>query len=121
MSLRTQDLLFTLYGDYLVAHGGEASVGGSIGLMGCLDVSPQAVRSTLSRMSRKGWLQARQVGRNSYYSLKPKSIALLEEGRQRIFSPRKDLWDGRWLHDWHDDLPRFHCTRCRARRVRVWA
>ena len=73
MSLRTQDLLFTLYGDYLGAHGGEASVGSLVGLMGCFDVSQQAVRSTLSRMSRKGWLQARQVGRNSLRSLEPEA------------------------------------------------
>jgi len=120
MSLRTQDLLFTLYGDYLRARGGEASVGSLIELMGCLDISPQAVRSTLSRMSRKGWLQARQVGRNSYYSLKPKSIALLDEGRQRIYSPRKDPWDGRWRILVYSIPEKQRNLRTRLRQRLVW-
>lgn len=120
MSNRTQDLLFTLYGDYLRDGRGEASVGSLIELMGCLDVSAQAVRSTLSRMSRKGWLQTRQVGRNSYYSLTPKGIALLEEGRQRIFYPRKDPWDGRWRVLIYSIPEKQRHLRARLRQRLVW-
>jgi len=93
---RSQDLVFTLYGDYLRHRGGEAWTGSLLELLGHLGLSEQAVRSTLSRMSRKGWLKGRRVGNKSYYSSTPKSIALLEEGAQRIFQPRSDLWDGRW-------------------------
>ncbi len=93
---RSQDLVFTLYGDYIRHRGGEAWTGSLIELLGLLGLSEQAVRSTLSRMSRKGWLKGRRVGNKSYYSLTPKSIDLLEEGAQRIFQPRSDVWDGRW-------------------------
>ena len=93
---RSQDLVFTLYGDYLRHRGGEAWTGSLIELLGPLGLSEQAVRSTLSRMSRKGWLKGRRVGNKSYYSLTPRSIDLLEEGAQRIFQPRSDVWDGRW-------------------------
>jgi len=93
---RSQDLVFTLYGDYIRHGGGEAWTGSLIELLGLLGLSEQAVRSTLSRMSRKGWLKGRRVGNRSCYSLTPKSIELLEEGAQRIFQPRSDLWDGRW-------------------------
>jgi len=58
---RSQDLVFTLYGDYLRHRGGEAWTGSLIGLLRLLGLWEQAVRSTLSRMSRKGWLRGRRV------------------------------------------------------------
>jgi phenylacetic acid degradation operon negative regulatory protein len=92
----TQDMMFTLYGDYIRHRGGEAWTGSLIELLGLFGLSGQAVRSTLSRMSQKGWLKNRKVGRHSFYSLTPKCMALLEEGARRIFQPRSDPWDGRW-------------------------
>ena len=92
----SQDMIFTLYGDYIRYRGGEAWTGSLIELLSHFDLSSQAVRSTLSRMSRKGWLKGRKVGRNSFYSLTPKCRVLLEEGAKRIFQPRSDPWDGRW-------------------------
>jgi phenylacetic acid degradation operon negative regulatory protein len=89
-------LIFTLYGDYIRHRGGEAWTGSLIELLGLLGMSEQAVRSALSRVSRKGWLKSRRVGNKSFYSLTPKSIKLLEEGAQRIFQPRADEWDGKW-------------------------
>jgi len=94
--LRSKDLVFTLYGDYIRHRGGEAWTGSLIELLGLLGMSEQAVRSALSRMSRRGWLKGRRVGNKSFYSLTPKSIKLLEEGAQRIFQPRADEWDGKW-------------------------
>jgi phenylacetic acid degradation operon negative regulatory protein len=96
MGYRTQDLIFTLYGDYLAPRGGEAWIGHIIELMAGLDISAQAVRSTLSRMTRKGWLRSRREGRLSFYAITPKTEALLAEGAQRIYQPRHDPWDGRW-------------------------
>jgi phenylacetic acid degradation operon negative regulatory protein len=92
----SQDLVFTVYGDYIRHRGGEAWTGSLIELLGLFGLTGQAVRSTLSRMSRKGWLTSRKAGRHSFYSLTPKCIELLEEGAQRIFQPRCDPWDGRW-------------------------
>jgi phenylacetic acid degradation operon negative regulatory protein len=89
-------LVFTLYGDYIRHRGGEAWTGSLIELLGLFGLSRQAVRSTLSRMSRKGWLKSRRISRYSFYSLTPKCVELLEEGARRIFQPRCDKWDGRW-------------------------
>jgi phenylacetic acid degradation operon negative regulatory protein len=89
-------MIFTLYGDYIRHRGGEAWTGSLIELLGLFGLSSQAVRSTLSRVSRKGWLKSRKLGRNSFYSLTPQSIALLEEGAVRILQPRRDPWDGQW-------------------------
>ena len=92
----SQEMIFTLYGDYLRHCGGVAWTGSLIELLGPFGLSQQAVRSTLSRMSRNGWLQRRKAGRHSWYSLTPKCVSLLEEGAQRIFQPRHDPWDGLW-------------------------
>jgi phenylacetic acid degradation operon negative regulatory protein len=92
----SQDMIFTLYGDYIRHQGGEAWTGSLIELLGLFGLSGQAVRSTLSRMSQKGWLESRKVGRYSFYAQTPKLLKLLEEGAQRIFQPRCDPWDGRW-------------------------
>jgi phenylacetic acid degradation operon negative regulatory protein len=93
---QSQDLIFTLYGDYIRQRGGEAWTGSLIEFLGFFGLSGQAVRSTISRMARKGWLKSRRNSRYSFYSLTPKCIELLEEGAQRIYQPRSDPWDGRW-------------------------
>ena len=96
MHKRTQDLIFTLYGDYIRQRGGEAWVGSLILLLGCLGASEQAVRSALSRLVRKGWLTTRRESRRSYYSVTEKATTMMEEAERRIFSPRHDSWDGQW-------------------------
>jgi phenylacetic acid degradation operon negative regulatory protein len=64
--------------------------------MGQLGVGERTVRSTLSRMSRKGWIAAKKYGRRSQYSVTPQGNALLDKGRQRIFEPIITDWDGKW-------------------------
>lgn len=120
MGYRTQDLIFTLYGDYIVPRGGEAWIGNIITLMAGFDTSAQAVRSTLSRMTRKGWLESRKEGRHSFYTITPKTEALLTEGTRRIYQPRQDPWDGRW-YVLHYSIPenRRH-LRHRFRQQLIW-
>ncbi|NIQ89604.1 MAG: phenylacetic acid degradation operon negative regulatory protein PaaX, partial [Deltaproteobacteria bacterium] len=116
----SQDMIFTLYGDYIRHRGGEAWTGSLIELLGLFGPSSQAVRSALSRVSRKGWLKSRKVGRNSYYSLTPQSIELLEEGAVRIFQPRQDPWDGQWhLLTYSIPESKRHLRR-RLRRRLIW-
>ena len=92
-----KDLILTLFGDYIRHRGGEIWTGSLIHLLQILGVSsPQAVRSALSRMTQKGWLRSRRIGRRSYYSLTPKGYKLLESGARRIFLGRQGPWDGQW-------------------------
>jgi phenylacetic acid degradation operon negative regulatory protein len=96
-SLRSQDLVFTLFGDYLLERERPVWTGGLITLLGDLGLSPMAVRTVLSRMTRKGWLTAERVGTRSWYGLTPKGRKLLESGRERIYHPASDAeWDGDW-------------------------
>lgn len=95
---RPQDLVFTLYGEYLLDRRQPTWVGALIRLLQPFGLSEGAVRTVLSRMARKQWLEARRVGRHSFYDLTPRGRKLLEEGQARIFHPTWDApWDGRWL------------------------
>jgi len=95
---RPQDLVFTLFGEYLLSRPGPVWVGSLIALLQPFGLSEGAIRTVLSRMSRKGWLEAERVGRHAFYDLTPRGRRLLEEGRARILHPSwNDSWDGRWL------------------------
>lgn len=95
---RPQDLVFTLFGEYLLSHSGPIWVGSLIALLQPFGLSEGAVRTVLSRMTRKGWLQTRRSGRNSFYRLTGNGRRLLVEGKARIFHVTWDTpWDGSWF------------------------
>ena len=94
---RPQDLVFTLYGEYFLRREGSVWVGSLIALLHEFGMSEASVRTVLSRMTRKGWLEATRSGRNSFYDLSARGRALLEEGRARIYHPS---WDGPWDGSW---------------------
>jgi phenylacetic acid degradation operon negative regulatory protein len=94
---RPQDLVFTLFGDYLLHRDGAVWVGSLIALLRPLGLSPGGTRTVLSRMVAKGWLMAERVGRRSYYALTVRGRRLLDEGEARIYDPPRDEpWDGLW-------------------------
>lgn len=94
---RPQDLVFTLYGEYLQRLHRPVWVGSLIVLLRPFGLSEGAVRTVLSRMTRKNWLRSRKQGRNSYYELTPRGQKLLDEGKSRILYPSwSESWDGRW-------------------------
>lgn len=94
--VRTQFLIFTLFGDYVVPREGRIWTSSLIYLMELLGQNESAVRSTLSRMSQKGWIKASKHGRRSQYSITPRGRLLLEEGQRRIFESIYSDWDGTW-------------------------
>ena len=119
-SLRSQDLVFTLFGDYLLERDQPVWTGALITLLGQLGLSPMAVRTVLSRMTRKGWLTAERRGTRSWYGLTPKGHRLLASGRERIYHPRRDHDVGR--HCGRSSPSPFPRTRRRLRdalRVRL--
>ncbi len=97
-SIRTQSMIVTLYGDYIRHAGGSIWIGSLIKLLGYFGLSQQAVRSTVSRMTRREMLRIDRIGSRSYYSLTDKMSRVIEEGAARIFhfhEPR-NTWDRRW-------------------------
>lgn len=97
MDQRPQDLVFTLFGEYLLRRPDPVWVGALISLLHPFGLSDGAVRTVLSRMTRKGWLEGERQGRHAYYRLTAKGRALLEEGENRIHHPPTgEAWDGSW-------------------------
>jgi len=95
-NLRTQFIIFVLFGDLIIPRGGQVWTAGLLRMLELLGVSEPAARSTLSRMAHKGWLKSRREGRRSLYVLTPRGRRLLDEGSHRIFESRKPTWDHRW-------------------------
>lgn len=94
---RPQDLIFTLFGEYLLHRPEPVWVGHLIALLQPFGLSEGAVRTVLSRMARKAWLEGERRGRRAYYRLTGKGRDLLEEGESRIHHPPTDqAWNGRW-------------------------
>jgi phenylacetic acid degradation operon negative regulatory protein len=93
MDARAQDLVFTLFGDFLRHRRPPVRVGSLIRLLEPVGLSATNVRTVLSRMVAKGWLEAKR----GQYGLTPRGRGLLEEGAGRIYDPpRQDEWDGEW-------------------------
>jgi phenylacetic acid degradation operon negative regulatory protein len=95
-SYHPQQVVLTLYGDYILHLGGEIGIDTLIKLLVNFGLSEQAVRSAISRMSRNGLLKVRRAGRRSYYSLTDTGRTLLTEGARRIFKRKTTKWDGNW-------------------------
>jgi phenylacetic acid degradation operon negative regulatory protein len=94
--VRTQFMIFTLFGDYIIQRGGKVWTSHLLDLMERLGISERAVRSTLSRMTQKRWLVSHKQGRRSQYSLTPEGQVLFRLGDQRIFEPIFTDWDNQW-------------------------
>lgn len=90
-------LIVTTYGLYAREAGGWLSVGSLIRLMAEVGVEEPAVRSSISRLKRRGILLAEKVDGVAGYALSDYAREILREGDHRIFErPRAHPDDG-WL------------------------
>lgn len=95
--LRPRALIVTVYGLYAREAGGWLSVSSLIRLMGDLGVDEPAVRSSISRLKRRGILTAERLDGTAGYALSDRARAILDEGDRRIFArPRASVEDG-WV------------------------
>lgn len=78
-------LLVTLFGLHAREHGGWLSVAALVRLLAGLGVEEPAVRSAVSRLKRRGLLEARRVGGAAGYALSGDALAVYAEGDDRIF------------------------------------
>lgn len=92
-----RQLIVTVYGLYSRAEGGWLSVASLISLLADLGVDEPAVRSSISRLKRRGILHASRREAAAGYELSAEARAILREGDHRIFRrERARLADG-WL------------------------
>jgi phenylacetic acid degradation operon negative regulatory protein len=96
-SSRPRALIVTVYGLYAREAGGWISVSALITLMRELGVEEPAVRSSISRLKRRGILVAERQDGQAGYALSARAREILEEGDRRIFErPRASVEDG-WV------------------------
>ncbi|MGH3156193.1 MAG: PaaX family transcriptional regulator [Streptosporangiaceae bacterium] len=96
-SPRPRALIVTIFGLYARDTSGWLSVASLIRLMAGLGADEPAVRSSISRLKRRGLLDPRRMGGAAGYGLSAAGRQVLAEGDRRIFSrPRAQLSDG-WL------------------------
>jgi len=97
MDLSPRQLILSLYGLYARAEANWLSVASLIALMADLGVDSAAVRASVSRLKKRGVLEAERRDGQAGYVLAPGTLALLREGDHRIWSqPRATAADG-WL------------------------
>src|SRR5262249_34521214 len=80
-----RQLIVTVYGLYSRDAGGWMSVASLVSLLRDLGVDEPAVRSSISRLKRRGILLARKKGGAAGYELSAGAQEILREGDYRIF------------------------------------
>jgi phenylacetic acid degradation operon negative regulatory protein len=90
-------LIVSLYGLYSRQHSGWLSVASIVRLMADLGVDGQAVRSSVSRLKRRGLLIAEKNGAVAGYRLSGGGADILAEGDTRIFARRRGALADGWL------------------------
>jgi phenylacetic acid degradation operon negative regulatory protein len=93
---RAKSLIVTVFGDTVAPHGGTVWLGSLIAALAPFGVSERLVRTAILRLTRDGWLTARQVGRRSDYSLTESGRRRIEDAQRRIYAAGPPPWDGRW-------------------------
>ncbi|MBT2515416.1 PaaX family transcriptional regulator C-terminal domain-containing protein [Arthrobacter sp. ISL-30] len=96
MQLKPRALILDLFGDYLRYAGSEVRLADITELLAVFDIEAATVRVNLSRLRKEGWFTTHKVGRETVYTLTPHMLEILDEGRERIFHPRQNGWEGRW-------------------------
>ena len=94
---RPRRLIMTLYGCYGRAEDNWLSVAALIRLMGDLGVDSQAVRSSVSRLKRRGLLCSLARSGAAGYALSGTGLSVLREGDIRIFGRRRAAAGDGWV------------------------
>lgn len=97
-SPRPQSLMFSFLGIYVLHRDVAVYSGSVIDVFARLDVSEEAVRSTLARMVKRNLLTRHRQGRKVYFGLTSHAVEVLGDGRRRVWETgavNRD-WDGTW-------------------------
>ncbi len=95
-TLRAGSLITTVFGDSIAPRGGTVWLGSLITAMAEFGASERLVRTAVFRLARDGWLQSKQVGRRSFYSLSDEGRERFAAATHRIYGEPATNWDGEW-------------------------
>lgn len=90
-------LIVTIYGLYAREVGGWLGVSTIIRLMAQLEVDEPAVRSSISRLKRRGILEPERIDGRAGYTLSAQARDILDAGDRRIFGRRRGTVDEGWV------------------------
>ncbi|MFI6096306.1 PaaX family transcriptional regulator C-terminal domain-containing protein [Lentzea sp. NPDC051213] len=93
-----QSLMLNFLGLYVLGRDIAVYSGSVIDVFGRVDVSEEAVRSTLTRMTARGLLAKHRNGRKVYFGLTSRAGDVLQDGERRIWQTGavNTDWDGTW-------------------------
>ena len=94
--VHANSLILTIFGDFICAHGGVIWLGSLIRMVEPLGINQRLVRTSVFRLTEKGLLQSRQVGRRSYYSLTETGFRQFSSAAERIYRYHEYHWDEEW-------------------------
>ncbi|MDI9933638.1 PaaX family transcriptional regulator C-terminal domain-containing protein [Rhodococcus sp. IEGM 1354] len=94
---RLAQLILTIFGLCARSEGNWLSVASVVSLMGDLGMDGQAVRSSISRLKRRGVLCAERHGGAAGYSLSESTLEVLAEGDVRIFHRKRAAEEDGWV------------------------
>ena len=95
-SPRARSLLVTVFGDSVTIHGGSIWLGSLVRLAQPFGLNERLVRTAVFRLAKEQWLQARSLGRRSYYELTDRGVRSFESADRRIYDPPTRDWDRCW-------------------------
>lgn len=95
-TLRAGSLITTVFGDAIAPRGGTVWLGSLITVMRELGINERLVRTSVFRLAQDGWLQSKQIGRRSYYSLTEEGRERFEQATQKIYGEPASAWNGEW-------------------------
>jgi phenylacetic acid degradation operon negative regulatory protein len=89
--------IITLFAMYARTHDNWLPIAAVVTLMADLGVDGQAVRSSISRLKRRGILVSERRGTAAGYALPENSLEMLAEGDVRIFQHDRATADDGWV------------------------
>jgi len=119
--MKPRAILWDLFGDHLrYLDDRQVPMRALTRLLEVFGVGESTSRVVLSRMRREGWFTTCRDGRQTSYALTSRSVAMLDEGRARIFDRGQDDWDGTWRMVIYAVPEQNRGERDRARRTLAW-
>ncbi|MFJ9370001.1 PaaX family transcriptional regulator C-terminal domain-containing protein [Nocardia sp. NPDC101769] len=94
---RLAQVIITLFGLCARAEGNWLSTASVVALMGDLGADAQAVRSSISRLKRRGVLVSERNAGAAGYSLSESTLEVLAEGDVRIFQRARASEEDGWI------------------------
>jgi phenylacetic acid degradation operon negative regulatory protein len=93
---RAKSLVVTLFGDAIAPHGGCVQLKALIELLGPFGINERLVRTSVFRLVKEGWLEARRIGRESSYELTQSGRRRFSYAYARVYARVQEPWRGDW-------------------------